>query len=158
MLRIVQAATRKDLESARALLAEYADSLAFDLGFQDFDRELANLPGDDAPPTGGLLLATYGDQVAGCVALREMSDGVCEMKRLYVRPGLRGLGIGRALAKAVINEARKIGYASMRLDTVPSMEVARSLYVSLGFKEIGAYRANPIQGAEFMELRLDWQS
>lgn len=154
MLKIFQAKTEESLELVRILFEEYADSLGFDLCFQDFEEELANLPGGYALPEGRLLLGTYRDQVAGCVALRKLSEGVCEMKRLYVRPDLRGLKIGRALAEAVIEQARSIGYARMRLDTVPSMNIARALYMSLGFKETSPYRHNPIEGAVFMELTL----
>jgi len=154
MLKIFQAETDKDLEMIRMLFAEYADSLSFDLDFQDFEEELANLPSGYAPPSGCLLLAKYKDQLAGCVALRQISEEVCEMKRLYVRPQFRCLGFGRALAEAVIKQARRIGYSRMRLDTVPSMKAARALYKSLGFKKINPYRHNPIEGAEFMELKL----
>lgn len=154
MLKIVQAEAGKDLKMIRTLFAEYADSLGFDLDFQDFEEELANLPSGYAPPSGCLLLAKYKDQLAGCVALRQLSDSICEMKRLYIRPQFRGLGIGRALAEAIIEQARRIGYIYMRLDTVPSMEIARTLYTSLGFKEIKPYRHNPIAGAVFMELKL----
>jgi putative acetyltransferase len=154
MLRILPVENEKDIELAKTLFVEYADSLGFDLSFQDFDRELANLPGDYGPPAGCLLIADYRNQPAGCVALRQLSEGVCEMKRLYVRPDLRGLGIGRALAEAVIEQARKSGYTRMRLDTAPSMEAARALYVSIGFGRIDAYRYNPIEGAVFMELKL----
>jgi ribosomal protein S18 acetylase RimI-like enzyme len=154
MLKIIQADRGSNLTAVKSLVEEYAQSLGFDLCFQDFEEELANLPGDYAPPDGCLLLATYRDKVAGCVAMRKSSDGICEMKRLYVRPDFRGLKIGRALAEAVIDEARKIGYTRMRLDTVPSMNVARALYVSLGFGEISAYRYNPIEGTVFMELTL----
>ena len=155
MLRIVHAETSDDLQNARLLFEEYAASLGFALSFQDFDEELANLPGGYAPPDGRLLLALYGDQAAGCVALRRLGDGVCEMKRLYVRPHFRSLRIGRSLAEAVIAEAQRIGYARMRLDTVPSMERAQTLYKSLGFKETPPYRCNPIEGAVFMELSLN---
>ena len=155
MLKIVPADTPEDLRQARALFEEYAASLGFDLGFQDFAAELAGLPGDFAPPRGRLLLAFHEGRLAGCVALRELDEGACEMKRLYVRPGFRDLRAGRALAEAIIAEARGIGYARMRLDTVPSMERARALYRSLGFEEIPPYRFNPIPGTAFMELRLD---
>jgi len=154
MLKIFQAKTSKNLELAKVLFEEYAASLGFDLDFQDFEGELSNLPSSYAPPKGCLLLAAYGGQPAGCVALRELCEGVCEMKRLYVRPHFRRLSIGRALAESVIEEARKLGYTRMRLDTVPSMDVARALYVSLGFKEIRPYRYNPIEGAVFMEFTL----
>jgi ribosomal protein S18 acetylase RimI-like enzyme len=155
MLKIVQADKGKNLHRVRALFVEYAGSLDFDLCFQDFDEELANLPGDYAPPRGCLLLAMQVDQVAGCAALREISEGICEMKRMYVRPEFRRSGIGRALAQAVIAAARTIGYDAMRLDTVSSMKAATSLYRSLGFKETSPYRHNPLQGALFLELKLD---
>lgn len=154
MLKIFLVEKDQDLTSARQLLIEYADSLDFDLDFQGFDEELANLPGEYAPPKGYLLLAEYKGQPAGCVALRELEESICEMKRLYVRPEFRGLGIGKALAEAVIAQARNIGYTRMRLDTAPSMQAARALYRSLGFRQISPYRYNPIEGAVFMELEL----
>lgn len=154
MLRIFQAETEGALKQIRELFTEYADSLGFDLCFQNFKEELANLPGDYAPPKGCLLLAKYKDQPVGCVALKKLSDGICEGKRLYVRPQFRGLKIGRKLAEAIIAEARRIGYTRIRGDTIPSMQVAQALYASLGFKEISPYRYNPISGAVFIELSL----
>jgi ribosomal protein S18 acetylase RimI-like enzyme len=141
-------------ETVRALFTEYAASLDFALCFQDFVRELDTLPGKYAPPDGCLLMATQDGSHAGCVALRKIEDDVCEMKRLYVRPEFRHLKLGRALAQAVIDEARRIGYKRMRLDTVSSMQAAIALYRSLGFHEIAAYTQNPVPGAIFMELEL----
>ncbi len=158
MLKISPAQTNNDFEITKKLLIEYADSLGFHLCFQNFDEELANLPGDYASPTGCLLLAEFEEQPVGCVALRKLSDDICEMKRLYVRQQFRGMGIGRALVETVIEEARKIGYNYMRLDTVPSMEAANALYVSVGFKKTCAYRYNPIEGAVYMELKLAQES
>jgi ribosomal protein S18 acetylase RimI-like enzyme len=132
----------------------FKNTLGINLDFQDFDGELKELPGEYAPPYGCLLLAEYEKQTAGCVALREFAQCICEMKRLHVRPEFRGKGIGRALILAVIEEAQRIGYARMRLDTLPSMKEAITLYRSLGFKEIEPYRYNPVKGAIFMELDL----
>ncbi|MHC4636271.1 MAG: GNAT family N-acetyltransferase [Planctomycetota bacterium] len=154
MLSIFPAKTSEDIELVKQLFIEYAESLGFDLCFQNFEDELANLPGEYAPPTGCLLLAKYQDKAAGCVALRKLSDGICEGKRLYVRSQFRGLKIGRKLAEAVIAEARKIGYSSIRGDTIGSMKIAQALYASLGFKEIEPYCYNPIEGAKFIELKL----
>jgi putative acetyltransferase len=151
----IEPATSADTDAVRALLLEYAEALGVDLCFQGFDRELAELPGEYAPPRGSLLVARdeHGD-AAGCVALRRLSDGTCEMKRLYVRPALRGAGLGRELALAVVEEARGLGYARMRLDTLPSMSAAARLYESLGFLDIEPYYENPVPGARYLELEL----
>jgi ribosomal protein S18 acetylase RimI-like enzyme len=154
MLKIYPAKTDKDLEIVKTLLVEYVNSLDFELVFQNFEEELRNLPGEYAAPEGCLLLAKYQDQPAGCVALRKLSDSICEGKRLYVRPQFRGLKIGRKLVEAIIAEARRIGYSSIRGDTVPSMQIAQALYASLGFKEIEPYCRNPVEGAIFIELVL----
>ncbi len=123
--------------------------------FQNFDKELAELPGDYAAPQGRLLLAYYEGRAAGCIALRELEAETCEMKRLYVRPEFRGRSLGRTLADRIVREAREIGYRRMRLDTVePVMKDAVAMYRRMGFREIAAYRANPIAGALYMELEL----
>lgn len=154
-LTLAHATTPAHLAQARELFLEYAQSLSFSLCFQDFDRELAELPGDYAPPQGRLLLAEYEGQLAGCVALHKLDPKVCEMKRLYLRPEFRGKRIGLALAERLMSEARQIGYHKMRLDTVePVMKDAVALYRKLGFKEVAPYRPNPIAGARYMELEL----
>jgi putative acetyltransferase len=154
MTKILPADFEKQLSQIREILEEYSTSLGFDLHFQEFEREIVQLPGDYGPPDGRLLLAVEDDKIAGCVALRKLDENTCEMKRLYVRPEFRGKNLGRDLAEAIIREARKIGYQRMRLDTVPFMKRAIALYRSLGFREIEPYRYNPIQGAKFMELDL----
>jgi GNAT superfamily N-acetyltransferase len=151
---VIRAETAEHYEWARILFEEYAASLEFDLDFQGFDQELETLPEDYGPPHGCLLLAQQGDALVGCVAFRKGGDGICEMKRLYVRPGHRAHGLGRILVEAIIEHARRLGYQRMRLDTVPSMEAARALYASFGFRPIEAYRFNPIPGTAFMELTL----
>ncbi len=154
-LSLRQAQSPAQIVQVRELFLEYAESLGFSLCFQNFDRELAGLPGDYAPPDGRLLVAEYRSQLAGCVALHKLEAGICEMKRLYLRPQLRGRGVGRALAESVIAEARTIGYRKMRLDTVaPVMPNAVAMYRRLGFVEIEPYRPNPIDGALYMELTL----
>ena len=154
MIKIISAQTEEHYQYARELFLQYADSLGFDLEFQNFNRELTTLPGNYAPPEGCILLAEDSGHFAGCVALRPLKDNICEMKRLFVRSEYRGRGIGRMLACSVIDRARAIGYEKMRLDTVPSMQAARRLYASVGFEDIEPYRYNPIDGATFMELDL----
>lgn len=154
-LTIKQAESGAQIAQVRELFLEYAKSLGFSLCFQSFDLELAGLPGDYAPPAGRLLLAEYEGQLAGCVALHRLAPEICEMKRLYLRPAFRGKGLGRRLAEIIISEARGIGYQRLRLDTVePVMKDAVALYRILGFREIAPYRANPIEGALYMELVL----
>jgi GNAT superfamily N-acetyltransferase len=155
-MRIVQANSQEDIDSARTLFTEYASGLGISLCFQNFDRELNNLPGDYAPPDGRLLLAKDDDdQIAGCIAMRKLGPGVCEMKRLFVRPAYRSTGLGRVLVNTIIDEARKLGYTHMRLDTLPGrMDKAIALYQAIGFVDIEPYYENPVEGARFMELDL----
>jgi ribosomal protein S18 acetylase RimI-like enzyme len=159
MPRIIQALSPAEIELARGLFHEYANSLGVDLCFQNFDRELSELPGDYAPPRGRLFLAYHfsenaEQQLAGCGALRSLSTEICEMKRLYVRPEFRGHGIGRALAEGLAAAAREIGYRAMRLDTLPAMREAQELYAAMGFHEIAPYTHNPVCGSRFLELDL----
>lgn len=150
----LQPATDSDLDDVRSLLREYAASLAFPLDFQEFDREVAELPGAYAPPGGALLVARTSGAAVACVALRALSPEICELKRLYVQPTARGGGLGRLLVDAALAEARRLGYRRVRLDTVPGMETAQALYERLGFREIEPYTRNPIAGARFLELDL----
>lgn len=159
VLRIIAAETNEHLTELSVLFLEYAASLGVNLEFQNFEHELATLPGDYAPPSGRLFLALNGDgdstaRIGGCVALRKIDDEICEMKRLFVRHEFRGRGAGRALAMAVINAARQIGYRRMRLDTLPQMSEAQKLYRALGFYEIPPYRYNPVAGTRYFELAL----
>ncbi len=142
------------VEDVRVLIREYAASLSFDLGFQDFERELAALPGPYAPPTGGVLVASVDGELAGCVAVRTLEPGTAELKRLYVRPSHRGLGLGRLLTEAAIALARELGHARLRLDTTPEMSTAQRLYRELGFREIEPYAYNPVPGTRYLELEL----
>jgi GNAT superfamily N-acetyltransferase len=143
-----------DLPVMRALFEEYGNSLGIDLSFQDFAGELAALPGKYAPPDGAVIIARHGGEPCGCVALRRIDERACEMKRLYVRPDTRGLGIGAELIARIIGLAREKGYRAMRLDTLPTMKSAVSLYKLAGFRDIPAYVHNPIPGALFMEKSL----
>ena len=145
-------------DAVRGILRDYAASLGIDLAFQHFEAELASLPGDYAPPAGQLMLAYVDDALAGCGGFRALPDAddpnACEMKRLYVRPAYRRFGLGRALAEALLDEARRAGYAAMFLDTLDEMESARELYASLGFVEVAPYYYNPIAGAHYLKTRL----
>ena len=154
-MRFIQASSPNEINEARTLFREYEAWLNLDLCFQNFEKELAELPGAYAQPSGRLLLAFEDNELAGCVALRSLGDDVCEMKRLFLRPQFHGRGLGRELAKRIIEEARAIGYQKMRLDTLSEqMGSAIQLYRALGFREIAPYYDNPVAGALFMELTL----
>lgn len=154
MIEIRAARFPEDADAVRAVFREYAEGLGIDLGFQDFEAELAALPGKYAAPGGCVLLAIDGDTVLGCVALRPSGPDAAEMKRLYVRPAGRGLKLGRRLAEAVCDAARQAGYARIRLDTLPDMVAARAVYASMGFVPTAPYVFNPIAGAIFLERGL----
>ena len=154
-MKLIQVESDEQVQQARRLFEEYAAWLGFNLCFQNFDKELSELPGDYASPDGRLLLAVENDQVAGCVALRKIAEGIGEMKRLYVRPEFRGKGLGRTLTETIIEAARDLGYQRLRLDTLPGkMEQAIAMYRSLGFRDIERYYNNPYEAAAFMELIL----
>ncbi|MEO8526778.1 MAG: GNAT family N-acetyltransferase [Caldimonas sp.] len=158
LIELRRAETPAELVAAAAVFREYADTLGIDLCFQNFEAEVTSLPGDYAAPGGHLLLAFVDGQLAGCGALRALTDvdyaNACEMKRLFVRPGFRRFGLGRALAQALLDEARRAGYSAMLLDTLDEMEAARELYTSLGFEEIPPYYFNPIAGAHYLKADL----
>ena len=157
-IELLTPATPTLLQATREIFAEYARSLDVDLCFQQFDAELAQLPGEYTPPQGALLLALVDGQVAGCGALRPLPDSdyanACEMKRLYVRPAYRKFGLGRLLAQALFDRGLQAGYSAMLLDTLDEMEAARGLYASLGFEEIPPYYFNPIAGAHYLKATL----
>jgi ribosomal protein S18 acetylase RimI-like enzyme len=157
-IRLVVPESPELLDATRAIFREYADSLEIDLYFQDFEAELASLPGEYAAPAGMLLLAFVDDELAGCGGFRPLPDAdhpnACEMKRLFVRRAFRGFGIGRALAVALMNGAIEAGYSTMLLDTLDDMECARGLYASLGFEEVAPYYFNPIPGAHYLKADL----
>lgn len=153
-VNICQAVTPEQMALARALFEEYAAWLGVDLCFQGFAAELAGLPGLYAPPQGRLLLALAGNKAAGCVALRPREDGICELKRLFVRAAFRGKGVGKRLVERTVSEARATGYPKIRLDTLPSMQAAIRLYQALGFGQCAPYYETPLRDTVFMELRL----
>jgi len=157
-IRLVVADTAAMIDAAREIFLDYARSLAVDLSFQNFDAELATLPGDYAAPSGKLLLAWVDGELAACGAMRGLAESdyanACEMKRLYVRPAFRRFGLGRLLAQSLLDEARSAGYSVMLLDTLDEMEAARELYASLGFEEIAPYYFNPIAGAHYLKAEL----
>jgi GNAT superfamily N-acetyltransferase len=152
-LSIIHVESEEQTQTARQLFEEYASSIGISLCFQNFDQELAALPGKYSPPSGRLLLAYLDGELAGCVALRSVDTTRCEMKRLFLRPAFRGSGLGRVLVEAIITEARTVGYKSMLLDTLPGrMDSAIALYKRIGFEEIAPYYNNPVPDAKFMEL------
>ena len=154
-MKLIQATSEAEIQEVKKLFEEYHAWLGLNLCFQNFEQELASLPGDYASPDGRLILAIDNDEIAGCIALRKLGDGVCEMKRLYVRPAFRGTGLGRTLAESLIQTAREIGFERMRLDTLPGkMDRAIAMYQRLGFEDIEPYYFNPVEGAAFMELDL----
>jgi ribosomal protein S18 acetylase RimI-like enzyme len=153
-MEIIHIKTAKHLDEIRQLFREYENFLGVDLCFQGFEEELARLPGEYAPPKGSFLLAVNGKNTAGCVALREFNGDVCEMKRLYLRPKYRGVGLGRKLGEKIIEEAARIGYSSIRLDTLKNLKEAMGLYESLGFKRVDPYYDNPLPGVMYWELQL----
>jgi ribosomal protein S18 acetylase RimI-like enzyme len=154
-IAVRQAESGGDVAEVKTLFLEYASSLGFSLCFQGFDAELAGLPGAYAAPKGRLYLAVDGaGRAIGCVGLRPLADGFCEMKRLYVRPEARGHGLARRLVDVLLRDARELGYTAMRLDTLPVMREAIAFYRTLGFREIAPYTHNPVEGALFMELPL----
>jgi putative acetyltransferase len=157
MIEIHTAQTPDDLGSIRVLFREYQQGLGVDLCFQDFETELAGLPGKYAGPTGVLLIAKDRDDACGCVAVRPMEGTICEMKRLFVRPDWRGRGLGRRLAEAILDRARSLSYTAMRLDTLDRLTEAMCLYESMGFRRIPAYYDNPLEGVAYWELDLRTQ-
>lgn len=153
-MEIIEANTNELFTQAKSLFQEYAKSLNFDLSFQNFNTELENFPNQYSPPTGNLFLALSENHAIGCVGIRYFKKGICEMKRLYVRPNYRGEKAGKELVITAIQTGKELGYGCMRIDTLPSMEIANQLYKSLGFVEIEPYRHNPIEGAIYLELNL----
>jgi len=154
MMKIIRAESKKHIDMVRELFTEYEEFLGVDLCFQDFEKELESLPGPYGPPDGVMFIALKGEDAAGCVAVKSLGEGRCEMKRLFVRPAYRRRGLGRELAEKVIAEAAGKGYSAMRLDTLSRLKEAMNLYLSLGFKEIPPYYHNPLPDVVFLELEL----
>lgn len=154
MVHLIKASTEFEYNEAKKLFIEYSELIGIDLSFQNFEEELKHIQQEYGAPEGCLLLAKDDNQFLGCVALRKIDDGICEMKRLFVKPEAKGKGIGKLLATSIIEEGKALGYRKMRLDTLPAMKPAISLYKSLGFYEIEPYTFNPIEGAIYMELDL----
>lgn len=153
-IRIVRAQTPAQIDEVRRLFREYERFLDVDLCFQSFEEELAGLPGKYGRPDGVLLMAMDGRQAAGCVALRKIEDGICEMKRLYLRPQYRGRGLGRLLAERIVSEAAALGYGIMRLDTLDKLKEGMGLYGAMGFRRREPYYGNPLPGVVYWELDL----
>jgi GNAT superfamily N-acetyltransferase len=153
-MQLLQATTPREWDEAQRLVREYAASLNVDLSFQNFDHELQHFTTEYAPPTGAFILAEDADQYVACIGLRQFAEGIGEIKRLYVVPAARGLGLGRLLVERVIVVAREAGYTSLLLDTLPFMKEAQSLYVALGFKPTAPYRYNPVAGSAFLRFDL----
>lgn len=154
-IEIRPVSTPAEMEDVRQLFLAYVQSLDTDLSFQNFQEELASLPGKYAPPKGALYLALVEGKAAGCIALRPMEEKICEMKRLYIYPEYRHLGLGKLLVMKIIAEGQKLGYSAVRLDTLTSMTAALALYRAQGFREIPPYTFNPLDGATYMERRLE---
>lgn len=154
MLQITEASTPSQIQQARLIFQEYAEARNFDAALKNFKQELTALPGKYASPKGVLLLAKWENETVGCVAFQSLSDNICEMKRMYVKPEYRGKGIGKALVARLLEVAKTRSYEIMRLDTHPTMQVAHQLYAQFGFTEIERYNDNPIEGIRFFELTL----
>ena len=154
MTTIVRAGSPEQIAAIRDLFTEYVQWLGINLCYQDYPTEFAELPWKYAPPRGDLLLALVGGQAAGCVALKPIDQETAEFKRFYVRPAFRGRGVGRALGKAIVDVARRLGYRRLWLDTLPSMEAAVAVYIALGFRPIAPWHHTPVKGTLFMELDL----
>lgn len=155
MITYKTATTEQDFKDTKDLFLEYANSLNFELCFQNFEKEISDIPSQYSEPSGAIILCYDEDKPIGCVGLRKFGEGICEMKRLYLRKGARGKGTGRILAERIIEKAKELGYKKMQLDTIETMKEAISLYKSIGFKEISTYRYNPLKGVIYMKLEIE---